>query len=288
MDTALQLKIEIDNGKKVSEKEAVQYLRQSELVARLTSDLRDKPLFYVWRIIALSEIPEAKYLDYTKNLIDRVYEKLATPFGFSLSGDEKMFLPCYNAMMISAMCRFGRANDEQVKKAVNWINDCQPMERGPKVSIPNFRFDRFGGCYNNTPCYIGLAKSVIALFNYQKATNDKSADKKLQQGIEYLLQHQLIKRLSKDVPITSHILDITFPESYHLNIVELIRFASEAYLLRDERTRSAVDFLQNSRQKDGGWKIDYRYKSDGYTVFDNGRKSGDWATYVLSKALSVN
>lgn len=288
MDTALQLKIDIDRGKKVSEKDAIQYLRQSELVAKLTNKLTDKPLFYAWRIIALSEIPEAKYLDYTQNLIDRVYEKLATPFGFSLSGDEKMFLPCYNAMIISAMCRLGRANDEQVKKAINWINDYQPMERGIKVSIPNFRFDRFGGCYNNTPCYIGLAKSVIALFNYQKATNDKSADKKLQQGIEYLLQHQLVKRLSKDVPITNHILDITFPESYHLNIVELIRFASEANLLRDERTRCAIDFLQNSRQKDGGWKINYRYKADGYTVFDTERKSGDWTTYVISKSLSIS
>jgi len=49
--------------------------------------------------------------------------------------------------------------------------------------------------------------------------------------------------VTKDVPITNHILDIIFPESYHLNIVELVRFASEANLLRDERTRSAVDFL---------------------------------------------
>lgn len=285
MDTALLLKIKMDEGEKVSEKEALLKLEQSKLVAKLTKELVDKPLFYVWRIIALSEIPEAKHLDYTKNLIDRIYEKLSTPFGFSLSGDEKMFLPCYNAMLISALCRLGRANDIQVKNAVKWINTFQPMERNISVNIPNFNFNRFGGCYNKTPCYIGLAKSVIALFNYRKETGDETVNQKLEQGIEYLLNHQLIMRLSKEKPITHHILDISFPESYHLNIVELIRFASEAGLLKDKRTDKAVQILESIKNKDGGWKVNYRYKADGYTVFDTGRKSGEWVTYIINKSL---
>lgn len=285
MDTALLLKIKMDEGEKVSEKEALLKLEQSKLVAKLTKELVDKPLFYVWRIIALSEIPEAKHLDYTKNLIDRIYEKLSTPFGFSLSGDEKMFLPCYNAMLISALCRLGRANDIQVKNAVKWINTFQPMERNISVNIPNFNFNRFGGCYNKTPCYIGLAKSVIALFNYRKETGDETVNQKLEQGIEYLLNHQLIMRLSKEKPITHHILDISFPESYHLNIVELIRFASEAGLLKDKRTDKAGQILESIKNKDGGWKVNYRYKADGYTVFDTGRKSGEWVTYIINKSL---
>lgn len=284
MDTALQLKIDLDNGQMVSEKDAIHKLKQSPLVNRLTSDLIEKPLFYIWRIIALSEIPQARLLDYTQNLIDRVYEKLSTPFGFSLSGDEKMFLPCYNAMLVSAMCRLGRAEDTQVKNAAGWINTYQPMERGVQVAIPNFSFHRFGGCYHNTPCYIGLAKSVFALFNYQKATGDAERQK-LEQGIEYILNHQLVKRLSKDEPITHHILDISFPESYHLNIVELIRFAGEANLLNDSRTNKAVEFLRNTKSKDGGWKISYRYQADGYTVFDTGRKPGAWVSYVIGRAL---
>ncbi len=288
MDAALKLKIDISNGEIVSKTEAIQRLATSELVNKLTSDITENPLFYIWRIIALSEIPEAKYLDYTKNLIDRIYNKLSTPFGFSLSGDKKMFLPCYNAMLISAMCRLGRANDEEVKRAVNWINTYQPIEKGIKISIPSFRFDRFGGCFNNTPCYIGLAKSIIALFNFQKATNDTTRNKKLQQGIEYILQHQLVKRLTNKKPITNHILDLSFPESYHLNIVELIRFAGEANLLYDERTAFAVNFLQDKKQKDGGWKINFRYKADGYIVFDNGRSSAKWLTFIISDALSNN
>ena len=287
MDTALKLKIDLDNGVNVSSIDALQYLNQSELVRKLTFDLKDSPLFYVWRIIALSEIPFSRHLEYTKNLIDRIYEKLSTSFGFSLSGDEKNFLPCYNAMLISALCRLGRANDRQVKNALDWIMTYQPMERGIEVSIPNFRFDRFGGCFNKTPCYIGLAKSVIALSEYKQSTGDNTVNQKLEQGIEYLLKHHLLKRLSKDQPITGHILDISFPESYHLNIVELIRFAGKADLLNDNRTNEAIKYLEEKKLKDGGWKVTYRYKADGYTLFDEGKKYGEWVSYIIHRALNA-
>ncbi|MEM9671302.1 MAG: hypothetical protein AAF992_01830 [Bacteroidota bacterium] len=286
MDTALKLKIDLDSGLSIPKEKAIQSLGQSGIVNQLTNDLKDKPLFYVWRLIALSEIPYAEHLNYTKNLIDLVYEKLATPFGFSLSGDEKMFLPCYNAMLVSALCRLGRAKDKEVENAIDWINTYQPMQRGVEVSVPNLRFDRFGGCFKRTPCYIGVAKSVIALFNYRVSTGDSNVKQKLEQGIEYLLEHQLIKRLSCDRPVTDHILDISFPETYHLNIVELIRFAGQANLLSDSRTSKAIGFLQQARTKDSGWKISYRYKADGYLVFDRGRKVGEWVTYIIGKAIN--
>ena len=285
MDTALQLKIGKDKGNSISRSEAIHLLEQSELVKKLTRDWKDDALFYIWKLIALSEIPFTQHLNYTHRLIDRVFNKLATPFGFSLSGDEKYFLPCYNAMLVSAMCRLGLANEEHVKNGVEWIITYQPMERGLPVSIPGFRFDRFGGCFNSSPCYIGVAKSAIALFNYWKYTNDRDVLNKLEQGKEYLLEHHLVNRLSKTEPITSHILDISFPESYHLNIVELIRFASNAQLLDDPRTQYAVSYLQ-SKKVDSGWKTNFRYKANGYTAFDDGRKPGDWVTYIINSSLN--
>lgn len=285
MDAALELRIEADRGNLVSMHEAIPRLKQSELVKKLTSDLIDNPLFYTWRVIALSEIPYAQELDYTKKLIDRVYEQLSTPFGFSLSGDEKQFLPCYNAMLVSAMCRLGQANNETVLNAVKWINEFQPMEREVKVSAPGLKFDRYGGCFKSTPCYIGLAKSVFALFNYQQASGDKFASRKIEQGIDYLLEHHFIKKLHKNEPITPHILDISFPESYHLNIVELIRFAGAANLLADERAKPAIEFLQNAKTKEDTWKVNFRYRSAGYTVFDKGRDSS-WVTHIIRNALN--
>lgn len=287
MDSALKLKKILDSKLFISNEKAIQYLEESELVTQLTSDLEDNPTFYVWRLIALSEIPYAEHLDYTINLINKIYKNLSTPIGFSLSGNNKMFLPCYNAMIVSALCKLGRANDKHVKNAVNWINNNQPMKRGVKVSCPNLNFDRYGGCFKNTPCYIGIAKSVMALHQYQLATGDDFVNQKLNEGTEYMLDHQLIQRLSNNEPITNHILDISFPASYQLNIVELIRFASNANLLKDKRTEKAVALLENSRMTDGGWKINYKYKADGYKVFDTGSKSGEWVSYIIDKALNT-
>jgi len=286
MDAALQLKIDTDRGVEFSDTRILEILGQSELVREMTSEFPEKPLALVWRLICISEIPYGNLLDYTQKLIDKVYENLATPFGFSLSGDEKHFLPCYNAMIVSALCRLGRAKDEQVQHALNWINHYQPMERGLEVNIPNFRFDRFGGCFNKTPCYIGLAKSVIALQTYQNITNDFSYRSKLHEGTEYMLQHRLFKRMSKDKPITLHILDISFPESYHLNVVELIRFAGNAGLLKDNRTHDLIDYLKSKQTKNGNWKINFRYKADGYMVFDRGRGENKWVTYVIKTSLN--
>jgi hypothetical protein len=286
VDTALELKIGIDKGEQFSDKEILDKLQKSKLVAELTTDLPEKPIAIVWRLICISEIPFSNKLDYTQKLIDIVYEKLATPFGFSLSGDEKMFLPCYNAMIVSALSRLDRANDQQVRNAVEWINTNQPMQKGVKVDIPNFNFDKYGGCFKNTPCYIGLAKSVFALRDFKEQTNETKYDKQLNNGTEYILDHNFFKRLSKNEPITKHITDISFPETYHLNAVELLRFAKKTNLLSDKNSADLINHINNKQNKDEKWKNNFNYKADGYITFDKDKKESEWTTYIIKQALT--
>ena len=286
MDTALEIKIGIDNGQNFSDRQIIDKLRNSELVKKLIADLPDKPLPLTWRLICISEIPFSNKLEYTQTLIDKVYSKLATPFGFSLSGDEKMFLPCYNAMIISALCRLDRANDKQVRNAVEWINSNQPMERGIKVELPNFNFDRYGGCFKKTPCYIGLAKSVFALQDFKGQTNEKKYDTQLKKGTSYLLEHRFFKRLSKDEPINKHITDISFPETYNLNSVELLRFAKKAQLLDNEKAKDLIALINKRQTKDGKWKNSFTYKAEGYIIFDKGKKTSEWTTHIIERALT--
>jgi hypothetical protein len=286
VDTALELKIGIDNGQIFSDKQIIDKLQKSELVAELTCDLPEKPLAWVWRLICISEIPYSNKLDYTQKLIDIVYEKLATPFGFSLSGDEKMFLPCYNAMIVSALCRLNRANDNQVRTAVEWINTNQPMQKGVKVEIPNFNFDKYGGCFKNTPCYIGLAKSIFALRDFKEITNETKFDIQLKKGTTYILDHKFFKRLSKDEPITKHITDISFPETYHLNTVELLRFANKNNLLSDKNSTDLINHINKKQNKDGNWKNSFNYKANGYVVFDKDKKESEWTTQIIKQALT--
>lgn len=91
MDAALQLRKDIDEGQDFSIEQALKRLDQSLLVQQLTSIIVEKRLFYTWRLIALSEIPFAQHLSYTQDLIARIYSKMSTDNGFSMSGDDRMF-----------------------------------------------------------------------------------------------------------------------------------------------------------------------------------------------------
>ncbi|AMP20843.1 hypothetical protein AZF37_06345 [endosymbiont 'TC1' of Trimyema compressum] len=62
----------------------------------LTDVFIEKPMFAIWRIIALSEIPFSIKLEYTKRVVDYIEEFLGTSSGFTLTGKGTDLLPCYN------------------------------------------------------------------------------------------------------------------------------------------------------------------------------------------------
>lgn len=285
MDTALELRIAFDNGHITSCEEAQRLLKASELVGKLTETFEKKPLFAVWRLIALSEIPYANSLDYTGQVVEYITESLSTPQGFSLTGKETDLLPCYNAMVIEALSKLGCAALPAVQNAVAWIKTNQPFERNAHVLWDGAGIKKYGGCLKATPCFIGVAKSVKALVAYDKATKgqDKQLPSLIAKGMDYLLQHELYKRLSTKEPITGHILNLAFPASYQLNLVELLELSYATGHIKNANCQSALDYIKNKKTKDGYWKINYVYKSNGYVSFDERGKKAEWLSYLLGK-----
>ncbi|GBR75124.1 hypothetical protein NO1_2174 [Candidatus Termititenax aidoneus] len=288
MDTALELRIKFENNEPLTEDEIKNFLEKSFLLKKLTSDFSDEPLFLVWRVIALSEIPHSNKLEYTQNIIRKILHKMGTAYGFILTGEADYLLPCYNAMLISALCKLGLPENEIVKNGISWIMEYQVFARNKVCNWRGTGIKKYGGCFKTVPCYIGLAKALKALINYNKYHRKNLIQNKIDIGIEYLLKHHLYKRLSNGEPITKHILDIAFPESYNLNIVELLDIVYSAGKINDERVNEAVDYLNSKRQKNGGWKTNYVYKSKGYVSFDARGQIGEWVTYLLEKILSKN
>lgn len=287
-DTALELRKKVDAGLLLSDDTIGELLDASLLVRDLTAEGVSKPLAMVWRLIALSEIPYAERLPYTRDLITRVVEELGCEMGFSLSGDAKMFLPCYNSMLLSAFCRLGMHEHPLVQKGVQWIIGNQPFSRNkPIQSLGKLSFDRYGGCFKNTPCYIGIVKATHALVTYNRSVTDSAVQAKAAEGIEYILSHALFKRKSTGTPITKHMLDLSFPESYHTNIVDLLRLMVIAGVDRDPRMSEAVAYVKGKVLADNRWRVSFRYKADGYRVFDKGRQPAEWLSYILKSFLEI-
>lgn len=285
MDTALILRTAFDRGDTLSDEEIQSLLSSSDLVRELTSTFERKPLFAIWRLIALSEIPYASSLKYTEQVIEYIESHLATPSGFSLTGKEVDLVPCYNAMLVEAFSKLERTRTLYVQHAVEWIKKYQPFERNTEALWTRSGVKKYGGCLKATPCFIGIAKTVKALVAYDKALghNYNEILVLIKKGMNYILSHELYKRLSSKEPINNHILDLAFPASYQLNIVELLELAKITGNIKNEGCQSAIDFVNSKKTKNGYWKINYIYKADGYLSFDKRGQKAEWLTYLLEK-----
>lgn len=287
MDNALLLKMEFDSGRELTDETISSLLFSSELIQSLTSEFSKNSLYPIWRLVALSEIPYAGRLKYTQDLMQYIEKTYATSDGFSITGKSEDMLPCYNAMIVEAYSKLGFADNHYVKCAVEWIKNYQVFERSEKTLWRGVGITKYGGCLKAIPCYIGIAKSVKALLYYHNASTvqDDKVREIIRKGTDYLLQHNLYQRLTNNEPITKHILDIAFPQSYQLNIVELIDIAYMTKNMNNPRVKQAVDFIKGMKTKDNNWRINYSYKADGFISFDKRGRKGEWVSYLLERYL---
>ncbi len=287
IDAALYLKMNVDKGIKLGDENIMNLLKSSELINELTADFIEKPLYAVWRIIALSEIPYTERLEYTRRVVQYIIDRLSTPSGFTLTGKVTDLLPCYNSMLVEALSKLGYADTASVQNAVTWIKRYQLFERNASSAWDGKGIQKYGGCLKSTPCFIGVAKAVKALLRYNEAINgnDKEAEALISKGTAYILRHKLYKRLSDHQPINRHITNLAFPASYQLNIVELLEIAHLTGNIRHPNCREVADCVIGKRTKDGFWKTNYVYKADGYVSFDQRGRKGDWLTYLIEKYL---
>ena len=286
MDSALELRIACDSNQLVSQKDAIGLLSCSKLVNKLTSEFIPNNTFSVWRLIALSEIPFTYNLDYTKKVLEYVTKNMGTEYGFSLFGNVDNLLPCYNSMLIEAYCKLSLSNHILVKNGIEWILKYQPVNRTSKSSWDKKGVKKYGGCFNDIPCYIGVAKSVKALQSYIKTTNNKKnlrINKFIEEGVKYILSHKLYMRQNENRPIFKDILSLSFPYNYKLNILELLEIVSGANKLKSRNCIDAKEYLNSRRMGNGFWKTDYNYKAKGYISFDNRRGNGEWITHIINQ-----
>lgn len=287
MDSALVLKIKYDNENKLGDDLIDNLLLSSELIASITKESSDKSLYLIWRIIALSEIPYSNRLKYTQDILEDIERKYATWKGFSITGISDGILPCYNAMLIEAYSKLGYYDKTSVKNAVEWIKRYQVFNRIDKSEWSGKGIKKYGGCMKSVPCYIGIVKSVKALIYYSLYSNveDNEIDQLIKNGMEYILSHRLFQRLSNTEPITKHILDIAYPPSYQLNIIELLDITYMTGNINHPNVQEAIRFVKAKIKKDNNWRINYIYKTDGYVSFDKRGSKGEWVSYLLEKYL---
>lgn len=282
MDRALELRIKVEQEESIED--PFEYFNQSEIVQRYFELTDLKPLGKIFALVGLAEIPYAEQLPLTQELIAFVNQHLATSEGFSFTGKMEEIVPCYNAMLLEAYCLLGLGKSGEAQNALNWIKQYQVFDRQEKTAWPHKGICKYGGCMKNVPCYIGIGKTVRALLTYQDKVDpaDDKVNEMIRRGVDYMLQHKMYRRLSNDQPISPHITESMFPQSYVLSLTDLVYIIQKSQSVDDPRASELLQLLHDKRTKTGGWKIDYIYKYNGYLPFDNRRKDSEWLTYLYS------
>ena len=108
---------------------------------------------------------------------------------------------------------------------------------------------------------------------------------KLNQGLEYILEHNVYKRLSDGRPIEDTIVLNFYPFTYKSNLIEILSLLKSNDLMDDERCMDAINILKNKKRKDGYWQADASYMKSGWVEFDELKKPGPWISYVISELI---
>jgi len=283
MDSALKLRMYYDTQTELSDDEIDNLLFESIIVKRITQDWEANNLFNIFRIICLAEIPYIERLKYTQKVITYIKDNVSTDYGFSYTGEVKMIVPCYNALLLEAFVRLGQIESEEVQKALNWIKNYQIFSRNTRTSWTYEGICKHGGCMKATPCYIGIGKTVRALVTYSKYTahQDQEVESLINQGLAYMLKHSMFQRLSNGCPISAHITDIMFPQAYMLSLTDLVYIANERGLWDKSELTSLKELIEEKSVQENEWKVDYIYGHRGYKFFGS-KESSQWLSYLMA------
>jgi len=289
-DSALSLKKKYEKGEIIPLKEAQKMLEQSELVKKLLEIPERSPNTFVglrayeWRLLELSEIPYTKTLKTVQSWIELLVDRSYIQEGFSLEGKKDKLLACHNAMITTILIKMEYEDKEKVEAGIDWILNYQAVERGIERNWSGSDlYTRFGGCMKSVPCYYGVLKSMIALTEYKKRFGgSKKINDTLNQGLEYILQHRVYKRLSIDKPIDDSIILNFYPYTYKSNIIEILTLLKTNGLMEDDRCNDAILILKKKQRSDGLWQADTSYMKSAWIDFDIPKKPGLWISYIIS------
>ena len=289
MEPALQLAMKAERGEQVCAEMAKEALEKSPLFQQLLSPVADNTPLLLNRLTQLHEIPYAHLHPQVIAWRDTLAANTACNGGFSLDGTDHGLLACYNAMIATILIKLHYPDQQPITNAINWILRYQNTARGQPCQWEGKGILKYGGCMKATPCYIGVVKSMLALTAYQNCYTNSAHDeiaKKVEEGLEYILSHQVFKRRTDSQPITKYILKLTYPFTYKTNVVELLRLLKAHGLQNDSRCEAAKAYLMKKRHKAGHWQVHKVASPKGWVDFDLPGKPAHWLTFRIEQVLA--
>jgi hypothetical protein len=181
--------------------------------------------------------------------------------------------PCINGRVVAIGAYFG----QDVRGLVERLLGEQMADGGWNCEQEN---GSVRGSFNTT------IDVLEGLLEYERATGESGAvGEGRRRAEEYLLERHLFRRLSSDEAADPGFIHLTYPWSYHYDILRGLDYLREAHDRPDERAGEAIELIRHKRGTDGRWPLDYQLPD--LLDLDMGEREGQPSLWITLRATRV-
>jgi hypothetical protein len=187
---------------------------------------------------------------------------------------------CLTGNMTAALIRIGYANDQRVRKALEWLVKIQNKDGGWLCPYWKAHIKDKHGCFYGTICPLEAFSEV------KKENLTKEMKKTIEKGAEFLLMHRLFKADHHSYKVINDSwLKFSFPWFYGYNILRGLDVLTKLGYLEDERLNDAVEILLQKRQSNGTWILESAPIGRMQTNIEAKGKPSKWITLIALRVL---
>ena len=148
-----------------------------------------------------------------------------------------------NALAVA--CRLGQASDARVGLLAQSLIEWQWPDGG-------WNCDR--GATGRRSSFHETHAPMWGLWEYARATGDRSAAHAAGRAAELFLDHRVFRRGGSGDPIHPSWVVLHYPPYWHYDVLQALLLLARMGRVRDERAGDALDLLEHRRLPDGRWR----------------------------------
>jgi hypothetical protein len=179
--------------------------------------------------------------------------------------------PCINGRTVAIGAYFG----QDVRGIVDRLLSEQMADGGWNCEQEN---GSTRGAFDST---LNVLEGLLEYERSTGANGDVSAARR--RGEEYLLERQLLRRLSDGEIPQRRWLYPGFPNAWFYDVVRVLDYMRQARPGPDERMGEALDIVESKRDPSGRWPLDHAYHDA--SLVDFGEAEGQPSRWITLRAL---
>jgi len=188
-------------------------------------------------------------------------------------------MSCLTGNVAASLIRLGYAEDDRVRKALNWLVKIQNKDGGWLCPYWKAHIkDKHG-------CFMGTITPLDAFSELPSKELTPKIEAAIEKGVEFLLMHRLFKADHHQFRvINSKWLNLGFPWFFY-DILRGLSVVTRLGYSGDERLKDAFDILLQKQIKNGKWLLERTPSGRTHTNLEQKGKPSKWITLHALKVI---